>query len=257
MTWFEALILGLLEGVTEFLPVSSTGHLVLVSALLKLEPTSFQTSFIIAIQAGAILAVVALYGRRLLTNWNLTKRIAVAFVPTGIVGFALYKVIKTIFLTQTTLVVVALALGGVLMIVFEAWYKRRPGARRDVASLSYRDAFFLGLAQAVSVVPGVSRSGATILGGLALGLSRQAVVEFTFLLAIPTMVAATGYDLYRSAGAFTLADTQGFLIGFVFSFLSALVAIKWLMRFIANHDFTLFGAYRIAAAILMWWLLLA
>lgn len=257
MTWFDAIILGLIEGVTEFLPISSTGHLVIASALLKLESTGFLTSFIIVIQTGAILAVVVLYGRRLIVDRNLAKKVMVAFLPTAVVGFGLYKIIKTVFLTQTALVVIALATGGLLMIVFESWYKRRPGARRDVASLTYRDAFWLGLAQAVSVVPGVSRSGATILGGLALGLSRTALVEFTFLLAIPTMVAATGYDLYRSAGAFSIDDFFLLAIGFVLAFLSALVAIKWLIKFVATHDFTGFGAYRVAIALLVWWLLLA
>lgn len=257
MSWFDAIILGLLEGVTEFLPVSSTGHLVLASALLGLEPTTFLTSFQITVQAGGILAVVILYGRRLAKNPELVKKILVAFLPTAVVGFALYKVIKTVFLTQTALVVITLAVGGILMIAFEAWYKRRPGARREVDSLSYRDAFWLGLAQAVSVVPGVSRSGATIIGGLAMGISRQAMVEFTFLLAIPTMIAATGYDLIQSMNTFSLANFGQLALGFIFAFLAAWVTIKWLMRFISRHDFTSFGAYRIAVALLMWWLLLA
>ena len=257
MTWIHALILGLVEGVTEFLPVSSTGHLILTSSLLGLPPSTFLTSFEIAIQLGAILAVVVLYFKRLMHSPTLLAKVGAAFIPTGIVGFALYHFIKGFLLTQSIVVVIALIAGGILMIIFEAWYRRRPGAKREMDSLSYLDAFWLGLAQALAVIPGVSRSAATILGGLALGLSRTAVVEFSFLLAIPTMVAATAYDLYKSGASFSEANYMLIAVGFVVSFLAALVSIRWLIKFIQTHDFTGFGVYRIVVALLAWWFLLS
>lgn len=257
MSWLDAIILGLIEGITEFLPISSTGHLILASHLLKLESTTFLTSFQIAIQLGAILAVVVLYGRRLINNPTLISKVLMAFIPTAVIGLALYQVIKTFLLTKSVVVAVALGFGGVFIIAFEAWYKRRPGAKRGVESLSYQDAFWLGLAQSVSIIPGISRAAATILGGLALGLTRTAVVEFSFLLAIPTMAAATAYDLYRSASSFSSSDFVALAIGFVVAFFSAVVAIRWLLKFIQTHDFTAFGVYRILVALAVWWFLLA
>lgn len=257
MDFFSVLILSLVEGVTEFLPVSSTGHLIVVSRFLNLPPTTFLSSFNLAIQLGAIGAVVALYGRRLLKEGELWKKVAVAFIPTGLIGFTLYKLIKGYLLGSVGVVVWALALGGVGIILFEKWYKRHRQIREDLNHITYKQAFYLGLAQAAAIIPGVSRSGATIIGGLAMGLPRSLVVEFSFLLAIPTMAAAVGYDLLKSAGSFNAGDWHWLLLGFSLSFAAAWVTIKWLLNFIKNHDFTIFGTYRVLAALIIWWLLLS
>ncbi|MDO8183381.1 MAG: undecaprenyl-diphosphatase UppP [bacterium] len=257
MTFLNVLILSLVEGVTEFLPISSTGHLIVVSRFLNLESTTFLTSFNLAIQLGAIGAVVVLYGRRLLRDKDLWKKVLVAFVPTGVIGLTLYKFIKGYLLGSVGVTAWALGLGGLGIILFEMWYKRHPKVRDDLKHLTYKQAWYLGLAQSVSIIPGVSRAGATILGGLALGLPRALVVEFSFLLAIPTLTAAVGYDLYKSAGVFSVGDWDWLFLGFIFSFAAAWVTIKWLLNFIKTHDFTVFGSYRVLIALLIWWLLLS
>jgi undecaprenyl-diphosphatase len=186
MTLLQSIILGIVEGVTEFLPISSTGHLILASRLLGLTQTDFQKSFEIAIQLGAIASVVLLYWRRFLEP-NVLSKVLVAFVPTGLIGFALYRLVKTYLFDSDTVVLWALGLGGVVLIVFELLHREPDDAVDDVASISYSKAFLIGLFQSLSIVPGVSRAGATIVGGLILGLTRTTIVQFSFLLAVPTM----------------------------------------------------------------------
>ena len=250
MSIFHAIILGIVEGLTEFLPVSSTGHLILVSDVLGITQTDFVKSFEIVIQLGAILAVVALYFRRFLTDWETLKRLAVAFLPTAFVGLVLYRFIKSLFESPMT-IVATLFFGGVAIILFERWLKTRKPVEETAigTAMTYRQAFLIGVAQSVAVIPGVSRSGATIVGGLALGLSRTAITEFSFLLAVPTMAAAVGYDLLKSAGAFSSADLPVLAVGFLVSFAVAFVAIKSFLSFVKTHSFTSFGIYRIVAAI--------
>ena len=204
MTLLQAIILGVVEGVTEFLPISSTGHLILASRLLGLSQTDFQKSFEIAIQLGAIASVIVLYWRRFLEP-AVVSRVLVAFLPTGLIGFALYRVVKTYLFDSEAVVLWALGLGGVALIVFELLHREGDDAVPDVASISYSKAFLIGVFQSLSIVPGVSRAGATIVGGLILGLSRSTIVEFSFLLAVPTMLAATGYDLLKNASTFATA----------------------------------------------------
>lgn len=254
MDILHAVILGMVEGVTEFLPVSSTGHLILASKLLGLPETEFLKSFEISIQLGAILAVVALYWRKLLLDWEIMKRLIAAFMPTAVIGFLLYKTIK-LWLGSETIVLWSLFLGGVALIVFELWHTERPDAHDDIATIPYRTAVILGLFQSIAMIPGVSRSGATIIGGLLLGLRRATIVEFSFLLAVPTMAAATGLDLFRHVSSFTAADGDALLAGFVVSFLVAWASIVWLLRFVRTHTFIPFGIYRIAIALfLFWWI---
>ena len=248
MSYFAAIILGIVEGVTEFLPISSTGHLIITERLLALPTSDYLTSFSIIIQLGAILAVLTVYGKRLLTSWELMKRIAVAFVPTVLIGLAFYGVVKQL-LGSPSVVLWALGIGGVLLIVFEKWYHEPADAHENLASIPYRTAALLGVAQSVALIPGVSRAATTIVGGLMLGLSRRAIVEFSFLLAIPTMAAASALDLYKNAGSFSAGQWDTLAIGFIVSWLVALLAIHWLLRYIRSHDFTLFGVYRIVAAI--------
>ena len=252
MTIFQAIILGVVEGVTEFLPISSTGHLILTSKLLGIADSNFLKSFNIAIQFGAILAVVVLYWKKFLTGANIWKKVFTAFLPTAIVGFLLYKVLKTFLLSNTLLVVWSLALGGIALILFEMWYARR--ATRGVQELTYKRSFVVGLVQSLAIIPGVSRSGATIIGGLLMGINRQTIIEFSFLLAVPTMAAATAYDLYKSAGNFTFGEFHLLAIGFIVSFIVAWLSIKWLLHFIKNHTFIPFGIYRIIVALIFWFL---
>jgi len=242
---FDAAILGIVEGITEFLPISSTAHLMFASEALGLAQTVFVKSFEIVIQLGAILAVVVLYWRKFL-EFDTMARVAVAFVPTAVVGLTLYPIIKNVLIGNIAVALVALAVGGLALIAFERWHGTQVQA--EPRALTYKEAVLVGLAQAVAVIPGVSRSAATIVGGLALGINRQTIVEFSFLLAAPTMAAATALDLYKNAGEFSHANWGVLLVGFAVSFVVALASIKWLLRFVKTHDFTGFGIYRIVAA---------
>ena len=249
--------MGIVEGVTEFLPVSSTGHLILTSKLLGIVDSDFLKSFEIAIQFGAILAVVALYWKKFTSDIETWKRVSVAFIPTAVVGFLLYNVLKNYFLSSGTLVIWSLLIGGAALIAFELWHKQnsqKQDGRTELQNIgiSYKQSFLIGLAQSLAIIPGVSRSAATIVGGLAMGISRQAIVEFSFLLAVPTMAAATGYDLFKSAGSFEVGQFWVLAIGFVVSFLVAMASIVWLLKFVKNHTFIGFGVYRILAALLFW-----
>ncbi|NTW90317.1 MAG: undecaprenyl-diphosphate phosphatase, partial [Candidatus Moranbacteria bacterium] len=194
---------------------------------------------------------------RLLTDRETMKRLVIAFLPTAFVGLVLYRFIKSLFESSMT-VVVTLFLGGVVIILFESWLKRRGTADEGPtgATMTYKQAFLIGMAQSVAVIPGVSRAGATIVGGLALGLSRTAITEFSFLLAVPTMAAATGYDLLKSAHSFVSGDLPVLVVGFVVSFIVAWVAVKSFLSFVKTHSFTSFGIYRIVAAILFYLLVI-
>jgi undecaprenyl-diphosphatase len=248
MTLLQSIILGVVEGITEFLPISSTGHLILASRLLGLAQTDFQKSFEIAIQLGAIASVIVLYWRQFLVPAVL-GRVLAAFVPTGLIGFALYHVVKTYLFGSDTVVLWALGLGGVALIVFELLHQEGEDAVGDVASISYSKAVPIGLFQSLSIVPGVSRAGATIVGGLILGLSRSAIVEFSFLLAVPTMLAATFYDLFKNASSFAPQQFGVLAAGFISSFFVALLSIKFLLAFVRTRTFIPFGIYRIAIAL--------
>lgn len=249
-TFVHALILGLVEGITEFLPISSTGHLILTSTVLKIPDSDFLKTFEIAIQLGAILAVVALYWKKILLDRAVFQRVLVAFLPTAILGLIFYKLVKRYLLGNVEVVLWSLAVGGIALIVFELLYKEKETAIGEIEGLSYRQAAVIGLFQSLAFIPGVSRAAATIIGGLLIGLKRQTIVEFSFLLAIPTMAAATGLDLLKNAGSFS-SEQFGLLgVGFAVSFVTALIAIQWLLRFIKNHSFISFGIYRIGVAAL-------
>ncbi|HTY40099.1 MAG TPA: undecaprenyl-diphosphate phosphatase [Candidatus Paceibacterota bacterium] len=242
---FTALILGLVEGFTEFLPISSTAHLIIATRLLGFAQSEFAKTFDIAIQSGAILAVVALYWRRFL-DVELLKKLVAAFIPTGILGLLFYKVVKNYLLGSMTVVLWSLAVGGLLIIIFENFYKKEMARISDARQMTYGQAALIGVAQSVAMIPGVSRAAATAVGGMLLGVSREAIVEFSFLLAVPTMLAATGLDLVKSAGEFSAAQFDVLGIGFVVSFLMAIVSIKFLLNYIRRHTFTAFGVYRMA-----------
>jgi undecaprenyl-diphosphatase len=255
MTWLHALVLGVVEGVTEYLPVSSTGHLILAADLLGLTETEFLKSFEIAIQLGAILAVVTSSWRRFLDRAVLS-RVIVAFIPTAVIGLALYGVIKKHLLGNELVVVWALVLGGLALIAFEKFRKPPKSTKTDLARMSYRDAAFIGLSQSLAIIPGTSRSASTILGGMALGWSRAAVVEFSFLLAVPTMAAATGLDLLKSGFDYTLGEYGLLAIGFAAAYVVAVASVKWFLGYVRKNDFAAFGLYRIFAAFAFWWFIL-
>ena len=248
MDIFHAIILGIVEGLTEFLPVSSTGHLILAGELLKLPETEFLKTFEVVIQVGAILAVTAVYWRKLLLDREIIQRIIVALLPALGVGFVFYQTIRQM-LGSEAVVLWALFLGGIAIILIER-FRQEPagGGFQDLRSLPYRTAFLIGLCQALSVIPGVSRAGATIMGGLVLGLSRTAIVEFSFLLAVPTMVAATTRDIVKHGAAFSADDTVALLAGTLTSFIVALLAIRFFLRYVGTHTFVAFGIYRIVVA---------
>jgi undecaprenyl-diphosphatase len=249
MNFLDAIILGIVEGLTEFLPISSTGHLILTAKLLDLPVTQFLTTFEVVIQLGAILAVVVLYFQKFLHDWEMNKRLLVGLIPALVVGGVFYPFIKSLFASPMT-VVVSLIIGGIFIILIEYYQQKKEKTITDLSQISYRTAFFVGLFQALAVIPGVSRAGATIMGGLLLGMKRTVIVEFSFLLAVPTMLAASSKDLYESVGLLTSDDFGILAVGFVTSFVVALITIKFLIRFAQTHTFTPFGIYRIALGLL-------
>lgn len=250
MSFLHALILGIIEGVTEFLPISSTGHLILASDFLGISG-EFVKSFEIAIQLGAVLAILILYGFKELSDISVLKKVLVAFIPTGVIGVLFYNVVKQYFLGSTTITLYALLIGGIIIILFERLFTERGDASQSVKSISFKQAFAIGCFQAFSIIPGVSRAAATIIGGLSLGLSRKSIVEFSFLLAVPTMLAATGFDLVRSRALFSGAEYELLALGFVAAFITALITIRWFLVFIKTHSFTAFGLYRIGLALIL------
>jgi len=254
MTIFHSIVLGIVEGITEFLPISSTAHLVLVSHLLQISQTDFVKTFEISIQFGAILAVLYLYWQKIFKNLEVLKRIIVAFIPTGILGLIFYKIIKNVLISDISLIIWTLILGGIFLILFEHWHQEKSEATAELEKITYKQCLVLGIFQSFAMVPGVSRSAATIIGGLFLGLKRTAIVEFSFLLALPTMAAATGLDLIKTSATFTSTDLLTLGIGFIISFFVALLAIKFLLDYVRKHDFTAFGIYRIFVGAVMFFI---
>lgn len=248
MHFLQAIIIGIVEGITEFLPISSTGHMILASKLLAIPETDFLKSFEIIIQLGAILAVVCYRGLKF-RSWELCKKIIVAFIPTGVIGLTFYSIIKHYFLGNTSIVIWSLLLGGIALIAFEKWHKEKDAHIEDLEKITYKQAFIIGLFQSISIIPGVSRSAATIVGGMFAGIKRATIIEFSFLLAIPTMAAATGLDLIKNRDLISSADTGLLVVGFLAAFVSALLAIKWLLNFVKKHTFVPFGVYRIIVAL--------
>jgi undecaprenyl-diphosphatase len=250
----KAVLMGLVEGATEFIPVSSTGHLILAGDWLGFDQAHYHgaETFDVFIQLGAILAVVWLYRSKIgavvgtLGREERSRRLAInliiAFLPAAIVGFLAHDLIKEKLFNPLT-VAIALVVGGIIILIIEAW---NPRVRTETADdVRPPTALGIGLAQVLSLFPGVSRSGATIMGGRSLGLSRVAATEFSFFLAIPVMFAATLYDLWKARHGLSGADFPVFAVGFVVSFLSALLVIRWLLRFVASHSFRGFAWYRI------------
>ncbi len=255
MSLLAAALLGIVEGVTEFLPVSSTGHLILAEKLFGIASTDAVKSFDIVIQLGAISAALVVFWQTLLLNRRVLVRVLCAFVPTAIAGALLHHTVKT-YLLDPSVVAWALFVGGIFIIGFELWFREQPSATAKVEDITIGKAVMIGILQTLALIPGTSRSAATIIGGMALGVRRAAIVDFSFLLAIPTMAGATALDLYKSSAILTSQDLLTIGVGFVMSFIAAYAAIRWLLRYVRTHTFLAFGVYRIIVAILFWVLVL-
>lgn len=257
---FSVVLIGTLEGLTEFLPVSSTGHLIVLKEALGVE---LPAAFLIAIQLGAILAVCTVYHRRLSETlvglvrrepraWRFSINVLVGFLPAAVVGLLAYKFIKSVLLESPLTVAIALIAGGIAILLLERLFNRPRIASVD--DMTPGTALKIGIAQCLAMIPGVSRSGATIMGGLGFGLSRKAAAEYSFFLAIPTMVAATGYDLYKTANSLTDTGALAIAIGFAIAFVVAALVVKAAVAFIERHGFAPFAWYRIVAGsgVLLW-----
>ena len=255
--FLKALILGVVEGLTEFLPISSTGHLILVGDLLDFNDEKGKV-FEIVIQTGAMLAVVWEYRERFtrvlagLFSDPAAQRFAlnllVAFLPAAVLGLAFGGSIKK-HLFQAVSVALAFIIGGFIILWVER--RQRPAVVERVDDMTWRDALKVGVAQAFALIPGTSRAGATIIGGMLFGLSRRAATEFSFFLAVPTLIAAGAYDLYKHRALFDSSDLGVFAVGSVAAFISAFLCVRWLLRYIATHDFSVFAWYRIAFGVVV------
>jgi len=248
MNLYQSIILAIIEGLTEFLPVSSTGHMILASALMGIN-NEFVKTFEIAVQLGAILAIVLLYYKRFLQSFEIYLKLATAFIPTAIVGFLAYDIIKSI-LFNPVIVSVSLITGGVIIIVIDRQVTHKKSLTTDLEKISYKNAFYIGLIQCLSMIPGVSRAAASIIGGVFNGLDKKQATEFSFLLAVPVMFAATGYDLLKTPVEFSSYDLLLLAVGLVGAFLSALVAVKLFLKIVENYGFKHFGYYRIIIGII-------
>ena len=251
MTYLQTIILSLIEGLTEFLPISSTGHLIIAQNLLHISATEFTKSFNIIIQFSSILAIIVLYWKKIVRYRYLWKQAFIAFLPTGILGFTLYRLIKGYLLDNVLVTVLALFIGGLALLLVDHLVKLNSGTKTS-KTLNNRELVSIGLFQSLSMVPGVSRSAASIVGGLVNGLSRAEAVEFSFLLAIPTMAAASGYDLLKTGFSFTGHEYLLILLGSLITFVSASLAVKAFTNYVSKHNFTAFAIYRIFLAIFVW-----
>jgi undecaprenyl-diphosphatase len=239
----QALILGIVEGLTEFLPVSSTGHLILAGSLLGMADERAGV-FFVAIQTGAMFAVVWEYRARFFKiDVPLYRNLVVAFIPAAVLGLLFSSYIKG-HLFHAVPVALAFIAGGIIILLVERG--ERTSRVKDTRSMTWLDALKVGIAQCFALIPGTSRSGATIIGGMLFGLSRRAATEFSFFLAVPTLVAAGGYDLWKHRALFSADDLGMFAVGGLVSFIAAFVVIRWLIRYVATHDFKPFAWYRIA-----------
>lgn len=254
MNFFHAILLGIVEGVTEFLPISSTFHLIWASRLLGLQQTDFQKLFEVFIQAGAILSIFVLYWQIVTKDFQLVKKVLVAFFPTAVVGFLMYKIIKNVFFAQTTTMLIVFIVVGILFLLFEFLIKKdKFTLSKDLQNLSYKEAFFIGTIQSLAVMPGVSRAGAVIVGMMFFKYKRAEAAKFSFLLAVPTLIAASGYDLFkmRSQVMGSLSHLELLIVGTVVAFISAYFVVKWFVTFLQRNSLSGFGWYRIVAGMLL------
>lgn len=250
MDIINAIILGIIEGITEFLPISSTGHLIVASKWLGIESTDTNLAFEVIIQLAAILAVLANYKDKFSPKYfNLWVKVAIAFIPLGIIGFIFSDVIKTLF--SVPVVGVMFIVGGVIFLLLERSYKEAHCTTTDVTQVTYKQALWIGVAQVFALIPGTSRAGSSIVGAMLCGLNRKASAEFSFLLGLPVLAAASGYDLLKHYQLFSLDDLTALAVGFLTSFIVAYFTIKLSIRFLENFTFVSFGLYRIVFGVIL------
>jgi undecaprenyl-diphosphatase len=251
MSLIEAVILAIIEGITEFLPVSSTGHMIIGSSLMGIADDPFTKTFTVAIQFGAILSVIVLYYKRFLQSFEFYMKLAVAFIPAAVIGFLLDDYIDML-LSNVLVVAYTLLAGGVLLIFIDSWLKGGEGIEAE--TIDYNKAIKIGFVQCIAMIPGISRSAATIIGGLMVKLNRKTAAEFSFFLAVPTMFAATVFKIYKFAQqgvGVTPEQINILIVGNVVAFVVAMLAIKSFITFLTRHGFLFFGYYRIAAGVLI------
>ena len=244
---YSAFILGVVEGITEFLPVSSTAHLILTSELLQLKENNFLTSFNIIIQVAPIFSVIYIYWERIIFSKQLWFKLAVSFFPTGVVGFLFHKQIEELFSTSSAIIFMILT--GIIFILFEIFNKNIFTVKNEL-EISYKTAFLIGCFQSLALIPGISRSGSTILGGMVLGLNRETSIRFSFLLAIPTTLIASGYQIIKTE-MMDFSNLKILIVGSITSFLFAIIAIKTFLKIVEKYRFIPFGIYLIVLGLLI------
>ncbi len=250
MDIFQAIILGIIEGLTEFLPISSTGHLIVAANWLGMQQNETNTAFEVIIQLAAILAVVFNYKDKFsMQKIDLWTKVFIAFLPIAIIGFLFSHQIKALF--SVHVVAIMFIVGGIVFLVLEHFYKEENHTTTDVEEVTLKQAAWIGIAQVFAVIPGTSRAGSTIVGALLVGLSRKAAAEFSFLLAIPVMMAASGYDLLKHYSEFSDANFMALGIGFVTAFIVAYLTMMFFIKFLEKFTFVAFGIYRILFGILL------
>lgn len=250
MSTLEAVILAIVEGITEYLPVSSTGHMIIASSMMGIASDDFVKMFTVAIQFGAILSVIVLYWKKFLQSFDFYFKLFVAFIPAAVFGKLFNDQIDAL-LENVVVVAVSLVLGGVVLLFIDKWFNNE---KESEANVTYPKAFKIGLFQVIAMIPGVSRSAATIIGGLTQQLSRKTAAEFSFFLAVPTMFAATAYKLYKyidSGNDFGGEQLSVLLIGNIVAFVVAMIAIKGFIAYLTKYGFKVFGWYRIAVGLLI------
>jgi len=250
MDILQAIIIGIIEGFTEFLPISSTGHMIVASEFLGIEQSAVVKAYEVIIQFAAILAVMLLYREKIdLKEIDLWKKIMAAFFPLAIIGFLLKDWVKEIFTVST--VAWMFIIGGIIFIIVEHFHKDEEKESKDLEEITWRQALIIGFGQVFSLVPGTSRAGSTIIAGMLSGVNRKASTEFSFLLAIPVMMAVSGYDLLKHYEDFLGADLTAFMIGFVVAFIVAYITIKLFIVFLQRFTFVAFGIYRIIFGLIL------
>jgi undecaprenyl-diphosphatase len=256
MSTIEAIIIGIVEGITEFLPISSTGHMIITEKLLSVPENDFTKLFTVAIQLGAILAVVVYYWKKFFdfSRWQFYVKLIVAVIPALIFGYLFADKIDSL-LESTTTVVITMILGGIVLLMIDDYFKN-PTIQTE-KEIGFPKAFIIGIWQVIAMIPGVSRSAASIIGGMQQKLNRKLAAEFSFFLAVPTMIAATGYKLLKGYKTFSSDDIKLLAIGNIIAFIVALIAIKFFISFLQKHGFRLFGYYRIIVGIILLVLMLS
>jgi undecaprenyl-diphosphatase len=246
MTWLQAIIISIVEGITEFLPISSTGHMIITEKILGLGTSDFINAFIVNIQFGAILSVIVLYWKKFLQSFSFYYKLFIAFIPAAVIGFLLNNFIDSL-LSNVLVVAITMFLGGIILLFVDKWFSK-PSEDQEI---SYIKAFIVGCFQVIAMIPGVSRSAATIIGGMSQKLNRKNAAEFSFFLAVPTMFAASAYKLLKNYKVIDSSNIKILLLGNVVSFIVALIAIRTFITFLTNHGFKVFGYYRIVVGLIL------